>query len=329
MSAVRKKVVETQNDLFIDDLYLGIDIGGSNMKYGIIDHKGNVVFQRSHSTNANKGLDYMLASLKNLILNLQAKYPKIKAIGVGVPGLVLEDGTVKLAPNLPEWEDVPLGKFLTNVFSLPVAIDNDANAAAYGEMIMGAGKDLNSFIYITLGTGVGGAIVLDRKIFRGEHGCAGEFGHIIFNPFAEVVSAKPFRSGILEEYLGKNQIGQYAKKYIKDKPNTLLHTYPKTDPFFISDAVEKGDEVAVEIFNYVGQILGLGLTTVMNFLDISCAIVGGGVALSPDCFLQSAEATVRQRALPHIAESVKIVRAELIKDTVFVGAALLARDFGK
>lgn len=329
MSSPRKKQSEVQNDIFTEDLYLGIDIGASNLKYGVLDAKGNIVYHRSQSTNANKGLEYMLVSLKRLILTLQGKYPKIKAIGVGVPGIVLSDGTVKISPNMPEWVDVPLGKFLTNVFALPVVVENDANCAAYAEMVLGAGVDFNSFIYITLGTGVGGSIVYNRKIFKGEHNAAGEFGHIIYNPFEPLNTKRPFRTGVLEEYIGKNQITAFAKKYIKDKPDTILHKYEKTDPYFISDAVEKGDEVAIEILRHMGHILGIGLTTVMNLLDINVAIVGGGVSLAPDHYLEEAIKTIKERALPHIAETVQVLRAKFTKDSGFIGSALLARDYGQ
>lgn len=329
MPSPRKKQTEIQEDIFTDDLYLGIDIGASNLKYGIIDASGKIIYQRSQSTNANKGLEYMLVSLKRLIMTMQEKFPRIKAIGVGVPGIVLDDGTVKISPNMPEWVDVPLGKFLTNVFSLPICIENDANCAAYAEMTLGAGKDFNSFIYITLGTGVGGSIVYNRKILKGEHNAAGEFGHMIFNPFEALNTKRPFRTGVLEEYLGKNQISTFAKKFIKDKPETILHKFEKTDPYFISEAVEKGDEVAIEILRHIGHILGIGLTTAMNLLDISVAIIGGGVALAPDHYIESALETVKERALPHIAESVQILRAQFTKESGFIGSALLAKDYGR
>ncbi len=326
MPSPRKKQTERQVDIFTEDLYLGVDIGASNLKYGVLDAKGNIIYQKSQSTNANKGLDYMLVSLKRLILNLQEMYPKIKAIGVGVPGIVLSDGTVKISPNMPEWIDVPLGKFLTNVFALPVIVENDANCAAYAELVMGSGTNFNSFIYVTLGTGVGGAIVYNRQIFRGEHNAAGEFGHIIYNPFEALNTKMSFRTGVIEEYIGKNQITSFAKKYIKDKPHSVLHHYEKTDPYFISEAVEKGDEAAIEILNFVGHILGIGLSTVMNLLDISVAIIGGGVSLAPDHYLISAIETIKKRSLPHIAENVQVLRAHFTKDSGFIGSALLARD---
>lgn len=325
----KRKTLENETEVFTDDLFLGIDIGASNLKYGIVDKVGKLIYSHSQSTNANKGLEYMLTNLKRLIMSLQEKYPKIKAIGVGIPGMVASDGTVLYSPNLPEWKEVPLAKFLSNVFSLPTIIDNDANVAAYAEMLVGQGKDYNNFIYVTLGTGVGGSIVLNKKIYKGERNSAGEFGHLIFNPNEKLDTERPFRTGVLEEYLGKSQITSYAKKYIKDKPNTLLHTYPKPDPYFISDAAEKGDEVAIEILNYIGFLLGIGLSSVMNFLDINVAIVGGGVSLAPDHFIHYAINTIRQRALPHIAQSVIIHRAFYTKEAGVIGAALMARDYGK
>ncbi|MGQ9820087.1 MAG: ROK family protein [Candidatus Kapaibacteriales bacterium] len=323
----KRKIQESEEDFFTDDLYLGVDVGASNLKYGVIDKEGKIIYQHSQSTNANKGLEYMLTSLKRLIMSLLDKFPKIKAIGVGIPGMISIDGTVRYSPNLPEWEDVPLGKFLFNVFSLPIKIDNDANVAAYAEMLIGAGKEYESFIYVTLGTGVGGSIVINRQIYRGEKNSAGEFGHLIFNPYEQLNTDRSFRTGVLEEYLGKSQITSFAKKYIKDKPYTLLHNYPKADPYFISDAAEKGDEVAIEILKYIGFLLGIGLTSAMNFLDIRVAIIGGGVSLAPDYYIESATETVRQRALPHIAQSVVIRRALYTKDAGVIGAGLMARDY--
>jgi len=327
MPSPRKKKTEKSEDIFTEDLYLGIDIGASNLKYGVIDPQGKIVFQRSHSTNANKGLEYMLVSLKSLILTLQGKFPKIKAVGVGVPGIVYEDGTVKISPNMPEWVDVPLGKFLSNIFSIPIIVENDANCAAYAEMVLGAGKDFNSFIYVTLGTGVGGSIVYNRMILKGEHNAAGEFGHIIYNPFEPLNTKRPFRTGVLEEYIGKNQITSYARKYIKDKPDSILHQYEKPDPYFLSEAVEKGDEAAIEILRYMGYVLGIGLTTAMNLLDINVAIIGGGVSLAPDQYIETAKQTIKERALPHIAESFQVLRAKFHRDSGFIGSALLARDY--
>ena len=311
-------------------MYLGLDIGGTNLKVGIMNDKNELVQQIHQSTNAAKGLDYLLNLIKRVINTSITKFPMIKAIGVGIPGVVQPDGTVRFSPNLPEWVDVPFGKFLGNVFSLPIIVDNDANTAAYAEMLIGSGKDLNNFIYVTLGTGVGGSIVLDRKIYRGETNGAGEFGYIIIDNIEPTVAPdKAYRIGTVESALGKNNVTEFSKRYIKSFPNSQMHKFEKPDPYFISQAVTDGDEAAISIFKIMGRNLGIGLVSAMNLLDIRVAIIGGGLSLADPFFLEYTEKFVKERALPHIAANARVIRAEFTKDAGVIGAALLAKSLVK
>src|SRR3989339_583806 len=160
-------------------MYLGIDIGGTNLKSGIVDENGNLIEQLSIPTNAENGPDAVINNIKNIIQEARNNFPDLKSVGIGVPGVVTDEGVVRISPNLPGWVDQPLKKKLTDIISIPIAIDNDANTAAVAELELGAGKGLNNFIYITLGTGVGGAIIINRNIFRGDTGGAGEIGDTI------------------------------------------------------------------------------------------------------------------------------------------------------
>lgn len=307
-------------------MYMGIDIGGTNLKVGVFDEKFNAVQQFSQSTNAAKGVDYVLNTVKRIISITLNKFKDIEAVGIGIPGIVTDEGVVRISPNLPEFIDVQFGRFFANTFSIPVVVDNDANVAALAELEFGSAKGVKNFIFVTMGTGVGGAIIIDRKIYKGENFGAGEIGFMILDPFAQKMLKTPYRTGILEEYLGKNQITLYAKKFITKKPKSIMRNFEKTDPYFISDAANKGDDAALEIFTELGSYFGITLASVFNLLDMRLAVVGGGLSAAHESFYISAISTLRERCLPTIAQHVEIKRAKFTKDSGVIGAALLARN---
>jgi len=307
-------------------MYIGIDLGGTNLKAAVVDSSGHIVHKNMQPTNADMGYDYVLTELKNSIKTLLNAYKGIESIGVGVPGVVNNDGTILIAPNLQGWKDIELSKILQNEFNLPIAVDNDANAAAIAEFELGAGKNDDSFIYVTLGTGVGGCIIYNREIFRGETGGAGEIGHTIINANEKLIQDKPYRTGIVEEYTGRNQITELGKKIIAQYPDSLLHNYDRPDPFFITQAIEDGDQAARLIFSQVGYYLGIGLSTVVNILDISALIFGGGISLSHHILLDTALLTMKQRAMPSIAPRLKFKEAKFTKNAGIVGAAMLGKN---
>jgi glucokinase len=306
-------------------MYLGIDLGGTNLKAGVVDDDGNIVYQFTHATRANKGLDYVLNNLKQLIYKFLDKNKDVKSIGVGIPGIIDEDGTVKISPNLPEWVDVPLGKFLKNIFPLPTVVDNDANVAALAELEFGAAQDVDSFLYVTLGTGAGGAIVINKKIYRGEGLAAGEFGHMIIDYKAPLDEEANYRTGIVEKFVGRNHITAFGREFIKDYPDSLLHKYDRPDPYFISEALSKGDEAAKELFTIVGTNLGIGLASALNLLDIGTVVIGGGISQAHPHLLDTAEKVLKQRTLPPIAERAEIRKAKFTKDAGIIGAAMLGK----
>jgi len=307
-------------------MYIGIDLGGTNLKAAVVDDSGHIVHKNMHPTNADRGYNHVLSCLTNSIKTLLNAYKGIESIGVGVPGVVNPEGTILIAPNLHGWKNVELAKILKNEFLLPIAVDNDANAAAIAEFELGAGKDDDSFIYVTLGTGVGGCIIFNRKIFRGETGGAGEIGHAIINANDKIIQDKPYRTGIVEEYSGRNQITELGKKIISQYPDSLLHNYDRPDPFFISQAIEDGDQAARLIFSQVGFYLGIGLSSVVNILDISTLIFGGGISLSHHILLDTALTTIKQRAMPSIAPRINFKEAKFTKNAGIVGAAMLGKN---
>lgn len=310
-------------------MYIGLDVGGTNLKSGVLDDNGKLIFSYAQATRAQKGLDYVLNILKRSIYILLEKFPEVKAIGIGIPGIVDETGTIKISPNLPEWYDVPLGKFVRNIFSIPSIVDNDANVAAIAEMELGVGKDLQNFIYLTLGTGAGGAIVINREVYKGENLGAGEIGHLIIDMYDETEKKELYRNGILEKYVGRNQITELGYELIANYPDSLLHKYDRPDPYFISEAISLGDKAAEELFTIVGHRMGIGLASAMNFLDIGVVIVGGGISQAHPLLLNSALKTIQARALPTIAQRAEIRKARYTKDAGIIGAALLAKSLIK
>jgi len=307
-------------------MYLGIDLGGTNLKFGIINSESQLICQTTKPTNSKKGPNELIRYIIYATKQLLEKYPEIKSIGMGIPGMVSNDNLVRLAPNLPGWKDIDIRSKFLNEISIPFAIENDSNTACLAELELGAGKNIDNFIYITLGTGVGGTIVINRKIYRGQNGFAGEIGHLIIDLNAKINLQNPYRTGILEEFIGRKQIIDYANKEIARNPSSALHSYPKTDPFFVTEAIENQNDVtARRIFERIGKILGIGLCSAINILDIPVIVIGGGISQAHKLLFDTALKTIQQRVIPALSTQVEIRIAHFTKDAGVIGAALLGK----
>lgn len=307
-------------------MYLALDIGGTNIKAAIVHEDGTIVQHWSQPTEAALGKDLMLASLRSLIQTIVAQHPGVQAVGVGVPGIVHPaDGCVYYPPNLPGWDIVPLTALVAEYSGLPTAVDNDANTAALAEQALGAGRGHNYFLYVTLGTGVGGGIIADGRLYRGERGGAGEIGHIIVDATAEHQPDLPrFRTGTLEELVGRQGILRTARECAQTHPQSLLHSIPDFDVSHISEAVAQGDTAAQECFRRTGYYLGIGIASALEVLDMSYIVVGGGISQAHPLLLDTAQQVLRERVLPPLQHA-SIVHAQFGSDAGIVGAAMLAR----
>ncbi|MDQ1265075.1 MAG: glucokinase, partial [Bacteroidota bacterium] len=300
--------------------YIGIDIGGTNIKIGVLDDSDSIVHRNSFSTNADSGYETMIGRIKEIIRNVLKIYPAAKSIGIGVPGVVNYDGIVTISPNLTGWLNVPLQKIISQEFGLPVALDNDANVAGFAELKLGAGFGEKYFIYVTLGTGVGCTIIADGKPFRGNGGGAGEIGHLIIDAHSkDKFESKSFRIGVMEEFCGRSQIIQRAKLLLKNYPKSELNDIHDFDVSQISEAAYKFDAAAIECLKETGYYLGLGLASAMNLLDIPLVILGGGISESHPVLLDSTLDTIRRRALPGIAKNAELRKARYLKDSGLIG----------
>lgn len=308
-------------------MFLGVDIGGTNIKAAIVDDAGSIVHQLSQPTEAERGKDAMLQDIRSVIENALRDVPAIRAVGVGITGIVHPtEGCVYYPPNLPGWEVVPLADFLRSFSPVPVAIDNDANVAALAESELGAGRNFSHFLYVTLGTGVGGGIIINNRLFTGERGGAGEIGHIIIDINARRQEGqKAFQPGTLEEYIGRKGILHIASGCAERYPDSLLHSFPQVDVRQISAAAEQGDQAALECFETAGTYLGLGLVSILSVLDMRAVVVGGGISQSHPLLLETAQRTLRERSLPTIAREAQVIRAHFGNDAGVVGAAMLGK----
>lgn len=307
---------------------VGVDLGGTKIKIGIVTKDGKIVRKISLPTLAEEGIDKSIEQIKKGIQNILSRNKKqISGIGIGSPGVVsLKKGTVENPPNLPGWKKVHLGKIINKEFSIPTFVENDANAAAIGELIYGAGKDLKSFLMVTLGTGVGGGIIYNKKLFRGDFGAAGEIGHITIDHNGKKCNCGSL--GCLEAYLGNNYIIKDVKEKLQNYPQSKIFSLINNNlddlsPQTIHEASLIGDEFSKNYINYLGEILGHGLANIVNVLDISNIIIGGGVSGFGRPLLNSTRESLKSRVLKSLKPRVKVLQACLKNNAGIKGASSL------
>jgi glucokinase len=306
-------------------MILGIDIGGTITKFGIFKNK-QFIEKSEIQTNAKSGFNSTFTNITEKIRQSTLNYI-INSIGIGIPGVISSDGTLLYAPNLPEWDGVNIKQKFEQMFDIPLSIENDANTAAIAELELGSGKYLNNFLYITIGTGIGGTIIINREIFRGDDGGAGEIGHIIIDKNeSQKNNSSPYRTGVLEEFTGRNKIIELAKFYASKQPDSMLNSLAEFDVKDISLFAESGDKAAQQCLKEIGFYLGIGIASALNLLGIHNVIIGGGIAYACDYLFEEVLITVKQRALPGIATNITFQKAAFGNDAGITGAAILAEQ---
>jgi len=307
---------------------IGVDLGGTNIKIGIVSEKGKIVSKTSIKTDAECGPAKVISNIINGIKEILEKNKfKIQGIGIGCPGVVsTKKGIVENAPNLPGWKNIKLGSIIKKEFDIDVHVENDANAAAIGELIFGSGKKLNSFVMITLGTGVGGGIVFNKKIFRGEFGAAGEIGHITIDMNGRKCNCGS--SGCIEAYIGNHYLKEQILTEINNYPDSKLWKIVDGDlslisPRIIQLASERNDEYSKFIITRMGSQLGVALASLSNLLDINTFVIGGGVAGFGDLLFDSIRKSIVQRVLQPLRSRVLVIPAKLKNEAGIKGASSL------
>ncbi len=308
---------------------IGVDLGGTNVKVGIVSQNGKIIKKVSVETKAQGGPEKVIQQIKKSIDEVLNKNElRIHGIGIGSPGTVsTKKGTVEDPPNLPGWGKVNLGKIIQKEFKIDVKVENDANAAAIGEMIFGAGKSYESFVMVTLGTGVGGGIIYNRKLFRGEFGAAGEIGHISIDINGPQCKCGSF--GCVETYLGNSYIVKRVQTELENNQSSKIWQLINNDlnlltPIIIQAALEQGDEYAKGVVQSLGKYLGTALASVGNCLDNGTFIIGGGVGGFGTALFNSVKETISARVLKPLRKRIKVLPAKLKNDAGIKGASALA-----
>ncbi len=309
---------------------IGIDIGGTNTKFGLVDRSGHIEEQGRMRTDAHENAEDFIEELYGNLSLLIAKHggkELIKGIGVGAPNGNYYSGTIEYAPNL-KWKGIiPIADLIEKKFGLPTKLTNDANAAAVGEMMYGAAKDMKHFITITLGTGVGSGIVIDGKIVLGHDGFAGELGHTIIRSGGRMHKGTGVR-GSLESYASATGVRETAIEMLTEDPTTasLLRNYSIDD--LTSETVfkcaEQGDAIANHIFEFTGQILGEALANFVMFSSPEAIVLFGGLTKAGDLILKPTIQAMEANLIQIFKNKVKIIYSELKEaDAAILGASAL------
>lgn len=313
----------------MEQLAIGIDIGGTGTKFGIVDRVGNLLFSSEMSTKKHDTIESFIEELHANMLPLIEQAGGIGrfiGIGVGAPNGNYYSGTIEYAPNLPWKGIIPLAKMMKDVFHLPVVLTNDANAAAIGEMMYGAAKDMKDFIMITLGTGVGSGIVANGQLIYGHDGFAGELGHTIIIPEGRY-HAGTGKNGSLESYASATGVVLTAQELLaRDDQPSLLRSIPieTLDSKKVYEAAMKGDALAKEIFDFTGKILGMALANFVMFSSPEAIILFGGLTKSGDLLLKPVREHMENNLIQIFQNKVKILVSHLKEsDAAILGASAL------
>lgn len=315
------------------ELAIGIDIGGTNTKYGIVNHRGQILQKGELKTDDYPTIESFVEVLyKTLspIISSNKKEGMVKGIGIGAPNGNFYTGTIEYAPNL-HWKGVvPIAKLVSEKFNLPAALTNDANAAAVGEMNYGAARGMKDFIMITLGTGVGSGIVANGQLIYGHDGFAGELGHTVIRPGGRTHWSTKL-DGSLEAYCSATGIVITAQELLEQtNEKSLLRNFsPKElNSKIIYDCAIKDDAIAIEVYRFTGQILGEALANFIMFSSPEAIILFGGVIKAGDMVMKPTKAHMEKNLLPIFQNKVKLIFSELKEaDAAILGASALVWDF--
>lgn len=307
---------------------LGIDIGGTNTKYGFVNHRGEILEQGRIRTDEYEKVEDFIDALYQKISPLMKKHSnqtRLDGIGVGAPNANYYTGTIEQAPNL-RWKGVvPFAELMTKKFGLPCKMTNDANAAALGEMMFGAARGMKDFIMMTLGTGVGSGIVSGGSLIYGHDGFAGELGHTIIKPGGRKHWSTG-SEGSLEAYASATGIAITAKKMRAEFPDSMLNQYPEEEinSLVVHECAKKGDPTAIEVFRYTGQKLGQALANFVMFSSPEAILLFGGVIKAGDFILKPTKLHMERNLFPIFRNKVKLVFSELDEaDAAILGASAL------
>lgn len=307
---------------------IGVDLGGTNTVFGVVDARGNVVVNASIKTATHNDIELYLNDLVvglNMLIEQVGGKDAIRGIGVGAPNANYFSGCIEFAPNLPWKGKIPLADMLRERMGIPVAITNDANAAAIGEMTYGAARGMKDFIVITLGTGVGSGIVVGGQLVYGHDGFAGELGHMIVRRNGRMCGCG--RQGCLETYTSATGVARTAREYLSIRSDdSMMRAIPveQITSKDVYDAAMKGDTLALEIFESTGAILGESFADFITFSSPEAIILFGGLTKSGDLLMNPIKHHMEKNLLKIYEGKTKILFSQLKEsDAAVLGASAL------
>lgn len=312
--------------------YAGVDLGGTNLKLGLVSAEGELLHHHSAATEADRGPDHVLARIADAVRALCDAAPiglaDVSAVGLGAPGPVdWKAGVVVFAPNLPGWRDVPARDRLREHLGRPVVLENDANAAGYGEFRCGAGRDVRNLVLLTLGTGIGGGIVLDGRLFRGPADTGAELGHMVIRHGGRRCGCG--NRGCLEAYASATAVVARMGERIEAGDPSALAERPDFTCRDVFEAAQKGDALAKRIVEETADYLASGITSILHVLNPEMVVLTGGMMGAGDSFLNAVRRRVRETAFERASSACEICWSTLGGDAGILGAALAAEAFDR
>ena len=291
----------------MNDFSIGVDLGGTNLRIAAVDEQGGLVEKVTLGTRVSLGRDRVIDDMCDAIQRMSEKFKDtapLLGIGIGVPGIIdMQTGLLRESPNLPGWAEYPVRAEIERRLKTIVILENDANVAALGEKWLGAAKDFADMAMLTLGTGVGGGLVLGGEIWRGANGMAGEFGHTTVEPDGHPCGCG--NRGCLEQYASATAVVRLAREAIASGSGSALAAAAHSDPEFSAKSIYnlaiQGDEDARRIFRYVGRCLGIVLSTMVNSLNLPIYVIGGGASSAWEAFSPSIFEELRCRSIVYAA----------------------------
>lgn len=311
---------------------IGVDLGGTNLRIAAVDENGTLLEKVTLGTQVQRGREFVISEMTSAIQSVTEKYSargELVGIGIGVPGFIdMDTGTMRESPNLPGWADYPVHQDIERRLGTRVILENDANAAAMGEKWLGAGREVDDLCMFTLGTGVGGGIVIRGRVWHGMKGFAGEMGHSTVLPEGHICGCGS--RGCLEQYASATAIVRMAKEAAARGMSDAMTNASRNDVEFSSKVVYQlaiqGDPAAQEVFNTVGRSLGIALGNFVNALNFPMYVIGGGVVSAWDAFSHAMFDELRERSVIYRLSGPEAVKVG--EKRTIVTRALLGSDAG-
>jgi glucokinase len=306
---------------------IGVDLGGTKMLLGVLDADSRVVLERREDSTGQSE-DELVELLVREVGEARAERPGVGAIGMGIPATIdYEKGIAVSAVNLPI-EDLPIRDLVRERTGLPAFIDNDANVAALAEHLFGAARGTSDAVVLTIGTGIGGGLILGGEVYRGATGAGAELGHMVIDMDGPLCQGNCPNRGCVETFASGTAIGREGREAAEREPGSALGAMRadgrRIDGRAVTEAALGGDDTAVGVFDLVGKRLGVALANFANIFEPAVIVIGGGAMAAGDLLLEPARAELRARALPPM-KRIPVVAAELGEDAGMIGAAAMAR----